>query len=71
MKELLESMFKIVSDSACDLSQAYINENDIDIVPLSVSFDGAQYFLDGVDITRNECYQKMVDNPKTYPKRFV
>ena len=61
-------MFKIVSDSACDLSQAYINENDIDIVPLSVSFDGEQYFLDGVDITRNECYQKMVDNPKTYPK---
>ena len=61
-------MFKIISDSACDLSQAYINENDIDIVPLSVSFDGEQYFLDGVDITRNECYQKMVDNPKTYPK---
>ena len=52
-------MFKIISDSACDLSQAYINENDIDIVPLSVSFDGEQYFLDGVDITRNECYQKM------------
>ena len=26
------------------------------------------YFLDGVDITRNECYQRMVDNPKTYPK---
>ena len=53
MKELLESMFKIVSDSACDLSQAYINENDIDIVPLSVSFDGEQYFLDGVDILRH------------------
>ena len=27
-------MFKIISDSACDLSQAYINENDIDIVHL-------------------------------------
>lgn len=61
-------MFKIISDSACDLSQAYIEKNNIDIVPLSVSFDGENYFLDGVDITRNECYQRMVDNPKTYPK---
>ena len=61
-------MFKIISDSACDLSQAYTEKNNIDIVPLSVSFDGENYFLDGVDITRNECYQRMVDNPKTYPK---
>ena len=52
-------MFKIISDSACDLSQAYIEKNNIDIVPLSVSFDGENYFLDGVDITRNECYQRM------------
>ena len=43
-------MFKIISDSACDLSQAYIEKNNIDIVPLSVSFDGENYFLEGVDI---------------------
>lgn len=61
-------MYKIISDSACDLSQAYINEHDITIVPLSVSFDGENYFRDGIDITRNECYQRMVDNPGTYPK---
>ena len=61
-------MYKIISDSACDLSQAYIEKNNIDIVPLSVSFDGETYYRDGIDITRNECYKRMVENPGVYPK---
>lgn len=61
-------MYKIISDSACDLSKNYINEHDITIVPLSVSFDGENYYRDGIDITRNECYEKMVSNPNLYPK---
>ena len=61
-------MYKIVSDSACDLSKEYLEKHDVTIVPLSVSFDGETYYRDGVDITRDECYQKMVDNPKLFPK---
>jgi DegV family protein with EDD domain len=61
-------MYRIISDSACDLSQAYVEKHDISIVPLSVSFDGENYYQDRIDITRNECYQKMVDNPDLYPK---
>ena len=61
-------MYKIVSDSACDLSKEYLEKHDVTIVPLSVSFDGEIYYRDGVDITRNQCYQKMVDDPKLFPK---
>ena len=61
-------MYKIISDSACDLTQAYIKEHDVAIIPLSVSFDKENYFQDGVDITRDECYEKMINNPKVYPK---
>lgn len=61
-------MYKIVSDSACDLSKEYLEKHDVTIVPLSVSFDGEIYYRDGVDITRDQCYQKMVDNPKLFPK---
>lgn len=61
-------MYKIVSDSACDLSQEYIKEHDVAIVPISVSFDGETYYRDSIDISRNECYQKMVDDPKLFPK---
>ena len=32
-------MYKIVSDSACDLSKEYLEKHDVTIVPLSVSFD--------------------------------
>ena len=61
-------MYKIVSDSACDLSKEYLDKHDVTIVPLSVSFDGETYYRDGVDITRDECYQRMVDDPKLFPK---
>lgn len=61
-------MYKIVSDSACDLSKEYLEKHDVTIVPLSVSFDGEIYYRDGVDITRDECYQRMVDDPKLFPK---
>ena len=61
-------MYKIVSDSACDLSKEYLEKHDVTIVPLSVSFDGETYYRDGVDITRYECYQRMVDDPKLFPK---
>lgn len=61
-------MYKIISDSACDLSQQYIEEHDIAIVPLSVSFDGENYYKDKLEVSRNKFYQKMVDNPKVFPK---
>ena len=61
-------MYKIVSDSACDLSKEYLEKHDVTIVPLSVSFEGEIYYRDGVDITRDQCYQKMVDDPKLFPK---
>lgn len=61
-------MYKIVSDSACDLSKEYLEKHDVTIVPLSVSFDGEIYYRDGVDITRDQCYQKMVDDLKLFPK---
>ena len=61
-------MYKIISDSACDLSQKYIQEHDITIVPLSVSFDGEHYYKDTLEISRDDFYQQMVDHPNVFPK---
>lgn len=41
---------KISSDSTCDLNKAYIEENDIGIMPLFVVKDG-ESFKDGLEIT--------------------
>ena len=61
-------MFKVMSDSACDLSQKYIKKNDIDIIPVSVSYDGETYYKIDLEIDRDDFYQKLVDNPTLFPK---
>lgn len=47
----------ILSDSTCDLSKELLEQYNIDIVPLHVSFDEESY-QDGVDITLEELYDK-------------
>ncbi|MCR5736210.1 MAG: DegV family protein [Eubacterium sp.] len=60
-------MFKIISDSACDLSDSYVREHDLDIIPVFVSYDAENYLpIDQVD--RDEFYQKLVDDPTLFPK---
>lgn len=57
---------KILADSACDLSEAYYNEFDIEMVPLTVQLDEKEY-EDGKTITPKTVYDAMRDgkNPKT------
>lgn len=54
---------KILSDSACDLPQEYIEKYDIDILPLMVIKDGKEY-LDKIDISPEEVYEGMRNGEK-------
>lgn len=61
-------MFKVISDSACDLSNEYITKHDIDVIPFYISFDDENYYKDGVEIERDVFYDKLVTDglfPKT------
>jgi DegV family protein with EDD domain len=51
-------MIKIVTDSTCDLPQEVIERLGITVVPCYVNFPDASY-LDGVDLTRTEFYEKL------------
>jgi DegV family protein with EDD domain len=57
---------KIVTDSTCDLPQEVIDELDISVVPCYINFPDKSY-LDGVEITRKEFYDKLpnYDPPPT------
>lgn len=60
-------MVKIISDSTCDLSQELIKENDIEIIPLLVTFN-EDTFQDGVDIDAKKIYEEVAKRnilPKT------
>ncbi|MCR5835600.1 MAG: DegV family protein [Lachnospiraceae bacterium] len=60
-------MFKIISDSACDLSNEYVEQHDVDIVPFYVSFNEKDYYKDGIEMKRDEFYNRIV-NEGGFPK---
>jgi DegV family protein with EDD domain len=49
---------RIVTDSTCDLPQASLDRYGIVVVPLYINF-GAQGYQDGVEISREEFYQRL------------
>jgi DegV family protein with EDD domain len=58
--------FEILSDSACDLSDSYLEENNIDIIPFFVSFDQENYLRERIDITLDQFYEQLYTKfPKT------
>ena len=54
---------KIVTDSTCDLPKGLIEKYDIKVVPLSVNF-GEQSYLDGIEISNKEFYEKLRSTDK-------
>ena len=67
---------KILVDSASDFTQAEAKQYGIEVLPLIVSF-GDQEYLDGVNLTQKEFYEKLIETdtlPKTSqitPYRFT
>jgi DegV family protein with EDD domain len=57
---------RIVTDSACDLPDEIVKEQDITIIPLYINI-GEESYLDGVNLTREEFYERL-PNSKSAPK---
>jgi DegV family protein with EDD domain len=51
---------RIVTDSTCDLPEAIVAEYGIAVTPLYVNV-GSQSYLDGVDLSREEFYERLPD----------
>jgi len=49
---------RIVTDSTCDLPASLLDQYKITVVPLYINM-GDQSYLDSVDITRREFYERM------------
>jgi DegV family protein with EDD domain len=65
----------VVTDSTACLPQGYAEEHSVTVVPLKVSLDG-EYFRDGIDITADEFYRRLVAGAKggstqPSPEEFV
>lgn len=53
----------IVTDSMACLPQMYVEQHGVTVVPLKVSLDG-EYFRDGIDISNDEFYRRLVAGAK-------
>ena len=49
---------RIVTDTTCDLPESIAKKNNITVVPLKVIF-GEKEYVEGVDITKEEFYEKL------------
>jgi hypothetical protein len=67
-----ESVFKrkykiaIVTDSTCDLSEAFIDKYQINVLPINISF-GENHYLDKITLKPEQFYRMLKDSPD-YPK---
>ncbi len=60
--------FHIISDSSCDLPEALAAEKNITVVPFYVRFGEEPYRKEIEEISVRDFYQRMVDDPETFPK---
>ena len=64
----MSEAYQIFSDGSCDLPPELVKEKNIVVVPFYVSFDGEHYKKEIEEVGIRDFYQKMVDNPKMFPK---
>jgi len=60
--------FRVMSDSSCDISQEQEKRYDIQLISYYVSFDGVNYKKDRKEISAEDFYREMAENPGVYPK---
>ncbi|HOV78696.1 MAG TPA: DegV family protein [Bacillota bacterium] len=60
------SRIRIVTDSTADLPKELVEKNEITVVPLKVTFQGEEAFLDGVNIDSEQFY-RLLSEKKEIP----
>ncbi|MCL2350229.1 MAG: DegV family protein [Defluviitaleaceae bacterium] len=61
-------MFQIISDSGCDFTNAEAKQHNVDIIPFFVSFDEKTFLKEGVDISKEEYFERLVADKSILPK---
>ncbi|MCL1994705.1 MAG: DegV family protein [Defluviitaleaceae bacterium] len=61
-------MFQLISDGCCDFESDEILEHDIGLVPFYITFDDKVFLKEGIDITKEEFFDKIVSNKNLFAK---
>ena len=60
--------FRVMSDSSCDISKEQEKAYGINLISYYVSFDGVNYRKDRAEVSAEDFYREMAENPGVYPK---
>ena len=58
---------KIIVDSGCDIFPDVAKKYDIEVVPLNIFF-GDEKYKEGINITANECYNRLTKHKNPWPR---
>ena len=61
-------MYQIISDGGCDFSPEEVKESGVTVVPFYVSFDQVNYLKEGVDITKEAYFDRLMSEKTLFPK---
>jgi len=61
-------MYQIISDGACDFSQKEADFHQIEIIQFYISFDDETHIREGIDITKEEYFNKLLSDKTLFPK---
>lgn len=62
------SKIKIITDSGSDISQETAEKLGIRVLPISFTFDGEKYYREGIDMGKEEFYERLSDKNAPIPK---
>ena len=61
-------MFQIISDGGCDFTKEEAKKHNVTIVPFYITFDQHTFLREGVDITKDEYFKRLLGDKTLFPK---
>ena len=61
-------MFQIISDGGCDFTKEEVKKHNVDVVPFYITFDQKTYLKEGIDITKDEYFTRLLEDKSLFPK---
>ena len=61
-------MFQIISDGGCDFTKDEVQRHKVDVIPFYVTLDQETYLKEGVDISKEEYFMRLLEDKNLFPK---
>ncbi|MGM9521120.1 MAG: DegV family protein [Oscillospiraceae bacterium] len=68
LREINKKVYRIISDSACDLPGETAAEHGVEIVSYYIAKNDKDYRKDVTELSRDELYNWMAENPGSFPR---